>query len=149
MSAQDAPDTNIAAVANAASVEDQRYEYQDLYYFHNCPEEHLYTDRLQTGSIRVDQFALRQKRSILIISDAGAARGSFNRDRNKTTIRFLRKLKQHRVAWINPMPRARWANTSAEMIAYYVDMFDIGEGGVDEFANIVRLFKSKIRTSKI
>jgi hypothetical protein len=53
------------------------------------------------------------------------------------------------VAWINPMPRVRWTNTSAEMIASYVDMFDIGEGGVDELANIVRLFKSKIRTSKI
>lgn len=141
-------DSIAAAIARTATIEDQRYEYHDLYYFNNCPDDHLYTDRLQTDSIRLGQFGQREKKSILIISDAGAARGFYNRDRVIATINFLRKLKQHRVAWINPMPRMRWFETSAEMIASYVDMFDLGEGGVDELANIVRLFKSKIRTSK-
>jgi hypothetical protein len=120
-----------------------------LFYFNNFPEGHLYNDPRMASSTSFGGFADGPRRNILIISDAGAARGNFNDQRIKFTLKFLRSLEKHRIAWINPMPRARWMDTSAELIAFHTDMFDIGEGSRDNLGNIVRLFKSKINTGKI
>ena len=139
---------NIASLISKSSLEQNDiYDYDDIYFFSNWPDDHLYNERTQTTSVPLNKFLYKQKRSILIISDAGAARGSVNKDRIRATLRFLRKIRKYRIAWLNPMPRQRWKGTSAEMIAEFVNMFDIGEGETDELANIVRLFKSKIQTS--
>jgi len=139
---------NIASLISKSSLtQNDIYDYDDIYYFSNWPDDHLYNDRTQATSVPLNKFLYKLKRSILIISDAGAARGSVNKERIKATLRFLRKIRKYQIAWLNPMPRIRWKNTSAEMIAQFVDMFDIGEGETDELANIVRLFKSKIQTS--
>jgi len=127
---------------------DNTNNYDEIYYFNNCPGDKLFFDRIQTGAVSIEKFAGEEKKNILLISDAGAARGNFNRDRVRSTLRILRKLQKHRIAWMNPMPRARWQNTSAAMIAGFADMFDIGEHSMDGLSNIVRLFKEKIRTGK-
>ncbi len=128
--------------------EGKRMNNDKILYFKDNPTTHLFYDRMQTRSISWPEFVARKKMNILIISDAGTARGTYNEDRIIASVNFLRQLKQHRVAWLNPMPQHRWKDTSAEMIAEFTDMFEPGEGDKDGLANIVRLFKSKIRSAK-
>ena len=83
----------------------------NIFYFKNYPTTHLYYDRLQSSSISFERFAGGEKRNLLIISDAGAARGFLNNDRVKSTANFLQRLQKHRTAWLNPMPQRRWRGT--------------------------------------
>jgi hypothetical protein len=119
-----------------------------VFYFKNYPTTHLFYDRPQTRSVLWTHFAARKKGNILIVGDAGAARGAYNEKTIMAVVKMLQQLKQHNIAWLNPMPQARWRDTSAEMIAEFVDMFEPGEGNNDGIATIVRLFKSKIRAVK-
>jgi uncharacterized protein with von Willebrand factor type A (vWA) domain len=50
---------------------------------------------------------------VLIVSDAGAARGNFNKDRVEYTVKFLKQLEQSvsYYTWLNPMPNDSWQNT--------------------------------------
>jgi len=114
-----------------------------IYYFHNCPIDYLYTDRWhqQAESIPTVLARLRRDRTvILIFSDGGAARGGLNFRRVSLTIAFLRQLKQHvhYVAWVNPMPKTRWAGTTAGEIAPYVPMFEGTRQGLDQAIDILR-----------
>jgi uncharacterized protein len=120
-----------------------------VYYFKNQPATYVFYDRQQTRSIPWLQVTAGKKLNLLIISDAGAARGTNNEERIMAAVKMLRQLQQHNVAWLNPMPRIRWKNTSAEMIAEFTDMFEPGEGDSDGISNIVRLFKSKIQMSNV
>ena len=128
---------------------DNTNDYDEIYYFNNCPADKLFFDRMQTGMVSMEKFAAEERKNILVISDAGAARGNFNRERVKSTLRMLKKLQKHRIAWMNPMPRIRWRNSSAAMIAGFADMFDVSEHSMDGLGNIVRLFKEKIKTGKL
>jgi uncharacterized protein with von Willebrand factor type A (vWA) domain len=77
---------------------------------------------------------------VLIFSDAGAARGGLNFKRVSLTIAFLRRLKQHvrYVTWVNPMPKTRWAGTTAGEIARYVPMFEGTRQGLDQSIDVLR-----------
>jgi uncharacterized protein len=118
----------------------------DLFYFRNVASEFLYTNTHRTRSAPFEEIAYGPARNILIVSDAGAARGTFNEDRIKNTYTMLYHLRKHRVAWLNPMPRERWKNSSASIISEFVSMFEPGNDYSDDLGNIVRLFKSKIIT---
>jgi uncharacterized protein len=130
----------IARAAVQQHVEGER----NVFYFRNCPARYVYRDLGHTLSERLDWIARGPKRNILIISDAGAARGNYNFERTKATFIFLRSLAKHRIAWLNPLPKRRWEGTTAEMIALNVNMFELGDENTDQLGNIVRLFKSKI-----
>lgn len=57
--------------------------------------------------------------SAIVVGDAGAARGRLDRERIAGTREFLRRARTAwaRIAWLNPMPAARWSGTSAARIA--------------------------------
>lgn len=57
--------------------------------------------------------------SMLVVSDAGSARGGLSPRRVRRTRSFLAGVHAmgFTVAWINPMPQERWRGTSAERIA--------------------------------
>ncbi|MEM8610878.1 MAG: VWA domain-containing protein [Cyanobacteria bacterium P01_H01_bin.105] len=100
------------------------------YYFHNCPSKYLYNDaQLQQpeylNSLLNGRLSL--KSFVVIISDAGAARGGLNANRILKTKVFLEQLKQcvRFVVWLNPLPRIRWEYTTASEIASLVPMFEI------------------------
>ncbi len=59
--------------------------------------------------------------------------GEANPARIEETQKFLAGLKQQvrYVAWLNPMPKARWTGTSAEAIAQLIPMFEIDRKGLD------------------
>lgn len=116
-------------------------------YFNNVITDRLYKGPRQTGFVPWSEFVGKPAKNILIFSDAGAARGFYNEDRVVDTVRMLKKLKPHKTAWLNPMPKRRWEHSSAEMIARFSGMFEIAEDSLDEIPNIIRLFKSKISLS--
>jgi hypothetical protein len=113
-----------------------------LYYFHDCPEGLLYqrpslTDALPLEAV-VDEQA--KSNSVLIVSDAGAARGYYDRRRVAETQAFLKTLSVYTYlyAWLNPMPKTRWQATTAEDIAGMVPMFTLNQEGLNDAVNILR-----------
>jgi uncharacterized protein with von Willebrand factor type A (vWA) domain len=56
---------------------------------------------------------------LLVVSDAGSARGYLNRRRALQTAAFLAEARRlfPTIVWLNPMPRARWAGTTAALVA--------------------------------
>ncbi|MEZ4708562.1 MAG: hypothetical protein R3A44_15240 [Caldilineaceae bacterium] len=123
-----------------------------VYYFHNTPpladtrgpapptghyREHLlYTappciDTRPVSEILVDFKAVRP--DVLIFSDAGAARKTWNARRIEETALLLFQLQTlgvEQFAWLNPLPPPRWRETSAAAIAEFVPMFPLSHSGL-------------------
>lgn len=107
-----------------------------IYYFHNCPIDYLYQDPHHSLAETISSILPnlgKNQTVVLIISDAGAARGRYNPERIELTQSFLNLLKKQvrNVAWLNPMPRSRWARTTAAEIALNVPMFEVSRQGLD------------------
>jgi len=101
-----------------------------IYYFHNCPVEYLYQDRAQTIYFTFEQILQKLSpvyTSVLIFSDAGAARGGYNEDRVELTKEFLQPFqkKLRSLVWLNPVPQGRWSGTTAAEIAKLIPMFEM------------------------
>ena len=114
-----------------------------VYYFHNCPATHLYCTptRQEARSVEDVLNSLNDERTgILIFSDGGAARRGFSQVRLDLTKKFIDRLnKRFRyIAWLNPTPRVRWANTTADEIQQVVAMFDISRRGLDDAISLLR-----------
>ena len=77
---------------------------------------------------------------MLIFSDAGAARGGYSEERYELTKKFLAQIKQRvrYIAWLNPMPRKRWANTTAADITRLVPMFEVSRRGLQDAIGVLR-----------
>ena len=74
--------------------------------------------------------------AVLIISDAGAARGHYDGRRVADTKRFIKTLSAYTYlySWVNPLPASRWRATTAEDIACIVPMYPLTrEGLIDAF----------------
>lgn len=114
----------------------------DVYYFQNVPGEYVYTDSKRTQAISLNHAlaSCYNDTSVMIISDAGAARGYRNRERNRQTTRFLNTIKRHTslVAWLNPMPKKRWLGSSAQIIARKTQMFQLDRTNFDYAIDMVR-----------
>lgn len=91
-----------------------------VYYFSNLPRNQLFAAPALTEPISRDEV-LRQNTGagVLVISDAGSSRGYLNRRRALQTSKFLAEFagKCPSIVWLNPMPRSRWAGTTAGLIA--------------------------------
>lgn len=111
-------------------------------YFHNFPTDCLYQDERLTSPLPMNDFLADcdSETSILVVSDAGAARGFRRMERILKTTDFLGKLKHQSslICWLNPMPIERWQGTSAEMIAYLVQMEQMDADGLSNAINVVR-----------
>jgi len=115
------------------------------YYFQNVVNEFIYLNTSSTKFQKVNDFIndfKGKKVSLIIISDAGAARGGNSDLRVKNTIRMLMKFQNitTKIVWLNPLPAARWENTSAFRIAKFVPMFEIDYNGL---SNAVELLRGK------
>lgn len=113
-----------------------------LYYFHNCPEGFFYQSPHLTNPLPLETVLDEETKgnSVLILSDAGAARGYYNSRRVENTKSFLQTLNTYTYlyAWLNPMPQNRWVVTSAEDIAGIVPMFPLEREGLNDAVNILR-----------
>jgi len=121
----------------SAKVEAVNKESNVVYYFRNCPVKKVYLNKEQTKGILLDTF-IQQKTPLLIVSDAGAARGRYDTERIQATEQFLKQLKNIPTVWINPFPKYRWLNTSADYISALVPMYEATDAA---FINAVKRFK--------
>ncbi len=114
----------------------------DIVYFHNLIAQSVYLDPHLTQPVELDSILSQctPDTVILIVSDAGAARGYRNSRRIRETVIFLAQLRQAaaHIAWINPMPQARWEDTSAEMIARFVPMRQMDAEGLSHAIDVLR-----------
>ncbi len=78
--------------------------------------------------------------SVIIISDAGAARRRYDVSRLINTIAFFKALRRYTTAyvWLNPLPRARWVDNTAEQIARHIPMFALDQPGLYAAVNVLR-----------
>lgn len=126
-----------------------------IYYFHNCPVNYLYHDPLMQEPKPLNSFLsgrLSSKSVVVIVSDAGAARGGYNPARIRKTEVFLAQLSQYirYVVWLNPLPRIRWEQTTAGEIAKFVAMFEVDRAGMQGAINILRgRWKPSLRTPRV
>lgn len=109
-------------------------------YFHNCPDDHL---AAHPGLIQYRPIATvmaAHNGSVLIVSDAGAARGAYRRVRVEQTKEFLATLRHYTylVAWLNPLPSSRWRSNTASHIAEFVPMFPLNRDGLIDAVNVLR-----------
>ncbi|WP_414589648.1 hypothetical protein [Scytonema sp. PCC 10023] len=114
-----------------------------IYYFQNCPTEYLYRDCYRQEAELIENFLrpLRTERSsVLIFSDAGAARGGYSKERVELTKKFLDKLKRkvRYIAWLNPMPKDSWKGTTAQEINKIVPMFEFSRRGLQDAIGVLR-----------
>ena len=104
------------------------------YYFHDCPEAFVYRHpaRRKAESLERVLQAAGDRTAVLIVSDAGAARGGFDPERVARTAEFVNQVKEatRYSAWLNPMPSSRWPSTSASAIARVVPMFEMTRAGL-------------------
>lgn len=128
-----------------------------VYYFYNCPTKYLYKNPNLIDPEPVEKVlgAMRPDHTnVLIISDAGAARGGLREQRLQDTWLFLNgdgeekegvHKRAHFVAWLNPMPEERWRRSSAEYIAYDMNtpMFSLMDGGYGAMLQAMRSLMGK------
>lgn len=106
----------------------------EVYYFQNVPGDYVYHTPYLTEPRPLTNLlaTLDNRTSVLIVSDAGAARRrKRNMQRMQDSVAFLYQLQAHTrlIAWLNPLPEARWTRTTAEIIARSVPMFPMDEFG--------------------
>lgn len=113
-----------------------------VYYFQNYPEKYLYSDPTRLKAQLITNFLefIDKKTSVLIVSDAGAARGHYNPERVKYTRKFIEQLQQsvNYYAWLNPMPNDSWQYTTAAEIARFAPMFEMSREGLSAAINTLR-----------
>ncbi len=112
------------------TVEKNRFQGVYRYFFRNCPGDFVYLRPKGADTILLEDLPLKTQRTILvIISDAGAARGGHSFRRIEMTEKFLSAVQPRikSLLWINPLPYKRWTGTTAADIAGLmgVKMFEL------------------------
>jgi uncharacterized protein with von Willebrand factor type A (vWA) domain len=119
-----------------------RLRQAGVYYFHDYPDGYLYRDpaRLEVQPLPEALATIGERTAVLIVSDAGAARGNFDSERIERTQAFIEQLQQavRYYAWLNPMPNRRWSDTTAGEIARLLPMFELSRSGLEAAINALR-----------
>lgn len=119
-------------------VETAQYESSiekvDVAYFHNLPAAYVYQNRFLTDKIAFETVLSQcdSETRVLIVSDAGAARGYRRRERISATTEVIWEIQQHTnlITWLNPVPQLRWNTTTAKIISHLVPMFAMNQDGL-------------------
>ena len=102
----------------------------------------LYTDAglSQPRALSDVLHAFGSDGAAVLISDAGAARASYDPVRVLDTLSFLKTLRREvpRYAWLNPLPEETWARTTAAQLARHVTMFPITRSGLQAAVDVLR-----------
>ncbi|MGB7444604.1 MAG: hypothetical protein WA919_26355 [Coleofasciculaceae cyanobacterium] len=113
-----------------------------VFYFHDYADEYLYRHPALLNAQLVDEILAEvgERAVVLIVSDGGAARGNFDRERVKYTQEWIERLQQsvQYVAWLNPMPNDSWQHTTAGEIREFVPMFEMSRQGMNAAISVLR-----------
>ncbi|RCJ40621.1 hypothetical protein A6770_37660 [Nostoc minutum NIES-26] len=119
-----------------------RLRTTNIFYFHDYPDEYLYRHPAMLDAKAVSEVLeeIGERAAVLIISDAGAARGNFEQERVDSTKAWIEQLQQSvcYFAWLNPMPSECWQQTTAEEIARFVPMFEMSSQGMNAAISVLR-----------
>jgi uncharacterized protein len=114
----------------------------EVFYFHNLIGDYLYADPFLTTPVALERALedCSNDTSVLIVSDAGAARGQRKITRIRLTADFLLDLRArtHLIAWLNPFPEERWIRTTAQIVSHFVPMFQMDEDGLSNAIDVLR-----------
>lgn len=115
---------------------ESKIETVDVGYFHNVPTESIYEDTHLNKPISLARVLEQcdDKTSVLIVSDAGAARGYRRIERIQATTETLFDIQEYTnsIAWLNPMPKKRWLRTSASILSQIVPMYPLNKEGLNQ-----------------
>lgn len=114
-----------------------------IYYFSNAPIDVFYEHETMIGPIGIHKaLKMNPASTLLVISDAGAARGFSVQDRINDTQHFISRVSRYwqPIVWINPMPKSRWRDSSAEMISRLsgITMLELSEDSLINAVDILR-----------
>jgi uncharacterized protein len=119
-----------------------RLRTTNVFYFHDYPDEYLYRHPAMLDAKAVSEVLeeIGERAAVLIISDAGAARGNFDQERVDSTKVWIDQLQQsvRYYAWLNPMPSECWRQTTAGEIARFVPMFEMSSQGMNAAISVLR-----------
>jgi uncharacterized protein with von Willebrand factor type A (vWA) domain len=114
----------------------------EVFYFHNVAPAGVCRDAHLTSPVPWAEASayLSSLTGVLVVSDAGAARGYRRLPRVRATTELLSRLRRRTplVAWLNPMPQQRWPGTSAQMIGGLVPMFPMDPAGLSHALEVLR-----------
>ena len=119
-----------------------RLRTTNVFYFHDYPDEYLYSHPAMLDAKAVSEILeeIGERAAVLIVSDAGAARGNFDQERVDNTKVWIEELQQSvsYLAWLNPMPSECWGQTTAGKIARFVPMFEMSPQGMNAAISVLR-----------
>ncbi|KST64488.1 hypothetical protein BC008_44545 [Mastigocoleus testarum BC008] len=119
-----------------------RLRTTNVFYFHDYPDEYLYRHPAMIDAKPISEVLeeIGERAAVLIISDAGAARGNFDQERIDNTKVWIKELQQsvRYFAWLNPMPSEDWGQTTAGEIASFVPMFEMSSQGMNAAISVLR-----------
>jgi uncharacterized protein len=102
----------------------------------------VYTDTqlLQPRPIATVLRDYAKDSAVIIISDAGAARGRPDTLRLLDTIAFLKALRRYTSGyiWLNPLPEQFWSRGVAAQLQRHVPMFSLERAGMERAVNVLR-----------
>jgi hypothetical protein len=86
----------------------------------------------------LEEFA--RDAAVVIISDAGAARGRYDVPRLLNTVAFLKALRRYTSSyvWMNPLPGDYWKRSTAAQIARHAVMLPLDSEGMYRAVNVLR-----------
>jgi len=123
------------------ALDESGIERVEVFYFRNVFTDTVFCDEylaepLALRPIKTTKAALAESDRdtiVMIISDGGAAKGHDSFERFHACTEFLYTLRQEvdTIVWLNPLPKERWYNTSAEKIAYFVPMYSLDREELD------------------
>ena len=117
-------------------------ERVDVGYFHNIPAESVYKDSHLTLPIPLNKIFAECDRDtkVLVISDAGAARGYRRMARIQAITEVLFDIKEYTnlIAWLNPISKERWDSSSASILSHLVPMFPMDKEGLAQAISVVQ-----------
>ncbi|MDF5725782.1 MAG: hypothetical protein PUP91_36110 [Rhizonema sp. PD37] len=113
-----------------------------IFYFHDYPDEYLYCHPAFLDAQPIPEVLeeIGERTAVLIVSDAGAARGNFDQERVDSTKVWIEQLQQsvRYFAWLNPMPSECWRQTTAGEIARFVPMLEMSSQGMKAAISVLR-----------
>ena len=114
---------------------------KNIFYFHNVPRGYLFTKPNLTKPLPIEEVLSREvgNNSVVIVSDGGAARRTYDSERLHQTKEFIRQLsdKTYLYGWLNPVPEFQWRMTTAEDIATFIPMYSLNPQGLNDLVKIL------------
>lgn len=120
-----------------------------VFYFKNYPKKItieqqtgycLYQNEQQTEYQLLQDILNKKDIAVLVISDMNAATNYLDIKRLENIELFLNRVRKqtHKIAWLNPMPKDRWKNTSAAILQKLVPMYEANLDGLRKAIQILR-----------